>query len=35
MDYNSQVAQSQKMEDANFARIKGQIARKKLELLNW
>ena len=29
MDYNSQVAQSQKMEDANFARIQGSIARRE------
>ena len=29
MDYNSQVAQSQKMEDANFARIQGVIARRE------
>ena len=28
MDYNSKVAQSQKMEDANFARIQGAIARR-------
>ena len=29
MDYNSKVAQSQKMEEANFARIKGVIARRE------
>ena len=29
MDYNSKVAQSQKMEDANFARIQGVIARRE------
>ena len=29
MDYNSQVSQSQKMEDANFARIQGVIARRE------
>mgnify|MGYP003638346747 CR=1 FL=1 len=29
MDYNSQVAQSQKMEDANFARIQGVIAKRE------
>ena len=29
IDYNSQVAQSQKMEEANFARIQGQIARRQ------
>ena len=29
MDYNSKVAQSQKMEDANFARIQGSIARRE------
>ena len=28
MDYNSKVAQSQKMEEANFARIQGAIARR-------
>ena len=28
MDYNSKVAQSQKMEEANFARIQGVIARQ-------
>ena len=29
MEYNSKVAQSQKMEEANFARIKGVIARRE------
>ena len=29
LDYNSKVAQSQKMEEANFARMKGQIARNE------
>ena len=29
MDYNSKVAQSQKMEEANFARISGTIARRR------
>ena len=29
MDYNSKVSQSQKMEDANFARIQGVIARRE------
>ena len=29
MEYNSKVAQSQKMEDANFARIQGVIARRE------
>ena len=29
MEYNSKVAQSQKMEDANFARIQGSIARRE------
>ena len=29
MDYNSKVAQSQKMEEANLARIKGAIARRE------
>ena len=29
MDYNSKVAQSQKMEDANFARIQGVIAKRE------
>ena len=29
MDYNSKVAQSQKLEEANFARIQGVIARRE------
>ena len=29
MDYNSKVSQSQKMEEANFARIQGVIARRE------
>jgi hypothetical protein len=29
MEYNSQVAQSRKMEEANFARIQGVIARRE------
>ena len=29
MNYNSQVAQSQKIEEANFARIRGQIERRR------
>jgi hypothetical protein len=29
MEYNSKVAQSQKMEEANFARIQGAIARRE------
>jgi len=29
MDYNSKVAQSQKMEEVNFARIQGSIARRE------
>ena len=29
MDYNSKVAQSQKMEQANFARIQGVIAKRE------
>ena len=29
IDYNSKVAQSQKMEDANFARIQGVIAKRE------
>ena len=29
MEYNSKVAQSQKMEDANFARIQGVIAKRE------
>ena len=29
LDYNSKVVQSQKMEEANFARMKGQIARNE------
>ena len=28
-DYNSKVAQSQKMEEANFARMRGQVARNE------
>ena len=32
MDYNSQVAQSQKMEQANFARMQGVIARRQGEI---
>ena len=32
MDYNSQVAQSQKMEEANFARMQGVIARREGEI---
>jgi hypothetical protein len=29
MDYNSKIAQSQKIEEANFARIQGTIARQQ------
>ena len=29
LDYNSKVAQAQKMEEANFARMKGKIARNE------
>ena len=29
MNYNSKVAQSQKMEEANFAKISGQIAKRE------
>jgi len=32
MDYNSKVAQSQKIESANFARIQGSIARQQARL---
>ena len=32
MDYNSKVAQSQKMEDANFARIQGTIAKREAKI---
>ena len=32
MDYNSKVAQSQKMEEANFARIQGTIARRESKI---
>ena len=32
LDYNSKVAQSQKLEQANFARIKGNIARQQARL---
>ena len=34
MRYNSQVAQSKKIEEANFARIQGQWLENKLDLLN-
>ena len=32
LDYNSKVAQSQKLEQANFARIRGNIARQSARL---
>ena len=32
LDYNSKVAQSQKMEQANFARIQGTIARREAKI---
>ena len=32
MEYNSQVAQSQKIEQANFARIQGTIARREAKI---
>ena len=32
LDYNSKVAQSKKLEEANFARIKGTIARQSARL---
>jgi hypothetical protein len=32
MTYNSKVAQSQKLEEANFARIQGTIARQQAKL---
>lgn len=32
MDYNSKVAQSQKIEEANFARIQGSMARQQARL---
>ena len=32
LDYNSKVAQSQKLEQANFARIQGNIARQQARL---
>ena len=32
MEYNSQVAQSQKLEEANFARIQGQMARSAAKM---
>ena len=32
LDYNSKVAQSQKLEQANFARIRGDIARQSARL---
>ena len=33
--YNSQVAQSQKMEEANFARIQGNIARQQARIAEY
>lgn len=35
MRYNSQVAQSQKIEQANFARIQGQMAREQARLAQY
>ena len=35
MRYNSQVAQSQKIEQANFARISGQMAREQARLAQY
>jgi len=32
MDYNSKVAQSQKLEEANFARMSGVIARREAKI---
>ena len=32
MRYNSKVAQSKKIEEANFARISGQVARQQAKL---
>ena len=32
LDYNSKVAQSQKLEEANFARIQGNIARQQARI---
>ena len=32
IDYNSKVAQSQKLEEANFARIQGTIARREAKI---
>jgi len=32
LDYNSKVAQSKKLEEANFARIKGTMARQSAKL---
>ena len=32
MDYNSKVAQSQKIEEANFARIQGVIAKQQAKI---
>jgi hypothetical protein len=32
MDYNSKVAQSKKIEEANFARIQGNIARQQAKI---
>ena len=32
MDYNSKVQQAQKMEEANFSRIQGQVARQQAKI---
>jgi len=35
LSYNSKVAQSQKMEEANFARMKGQVARNEARIAQY
>jgi hypothetical protein len=38
MEYNSKVAQNQKLEEANFARVRGELARmeaKQAELAGY
>ena len=32
MDYNSKVAEGKKLEEANFARIQGQVARQQAKM---
>jgi hypothetical protein len=35
LSYNSKVAQSQKMEEANFARMQGQVARNEAKIAEY